>query len=1848
MSELKVIPLTPNTFELEDYSPSDDNLISQIQTSVTYNPQTDYIEYFIYNPNNGGLVYPFSGGPANYNSYTLEDNILSINFEEDLRSRNFYSGDYNVFYNFLSLRLSSSYNQRYYISEISSDRTEIRLASNTISVEEMIASTNEFISERDSDQYYPDFYLNFGNNQLVIANNITLDGETILIKLYEPLLSSFQLKSTLWVVEQVADPIAYLVSLPNVPIVVDDSIKLKGPNFNLNVKTQVNNSTEPIDYNTLVGTNISSSLQQINSYYEDPSVAINVDYTEFNNFIHFSSAQKRISNFFYKLEQIENWTSLAAIGSGIAVTTTSASTAFYQNLINETITNFDNYEYYLYFSSGSTSYPKSNSSSPYNLYPTTSPEAQTWITSSLTSGLAYDENNSDWIYYAIPEYIREDSLNQSYLDFCNMVGHFYDENVWVYIKDITNKWDNDNRINAGISPDLIAQQLRDLGFNIYENNFSSFNLFSSTLGITPSGSYFPYPNMTGSLPTPTGYEYVNSFITGSNEILPQDLVNKRIYKRLYNALPYLYKKKGTVDGIRALATIYGIPNTLLRINEFGGKDKDNTNDWDYWFEEFNYKYNTNTEGFISSSWVTNPSWGSSPSNTVQFRFKTPGLDSALAYRSQSLWALDTDVYLVLEYTGSGYASGSFSGSIPDPYNEYAHLTIYPDYVNTPAQSASVYLPFFNGDWWSVMATLDSDVVNLYAGNKIYSGSNGSQLGFYASQTVTGVDDTEWLNGTTSYFASASIYPKFSGSLQEIRYYSPVISASVFQDYIMNPQSIEGNGINSGSNELAFRASLGGELYTGSVSIHPKVTGSWAVTSSFGSDSNFYITGSFESNTEYVFIDQPAVGIKNRITDKIRNVSLNLPSGNTLSNKISIQQNNESSKGYTNSINLVEVALSPTDQINDDINSSLGYLNIGEYIGDPRQAISGSTTYPPLNDLRDNYFLKYTSNYDWNDFIRLIKFFDNSLFNTIKDFVPAKVSLASGITIKQHLLERNKYPVPSASYSEPEYTGSIGQIPGLLDGQRIYTASNAYESFPIESITGSQGGTLPNLVNNTNYTVNQFVNVTQSWGGTNITPFGFETFVQDDTREFFNGEFSGSNLVVTTQSLNTECDAFMSYPTTVINYDISSSFNPSLGAFTNQMKGGAQYPGKLYLWWDKVVSESDTIGYNVFHYYLRAISISKTSANSLDLEDYIPSVVLYNLLMGLSISDFNFTGTGFQIGGPSGTNLGNLQFTTTNFTELQGLNDNFYLVQVYSNSYLRIECQNTPTVTMTPENAQIVIEPYVIDTFENSNCNPVYGNELIARQSNIFWDLDFQTNAIQAVNQQTIITASQQGGNLPKAFVQDYNWYSTPIKTWKYLGAKSESPGFNQNASFAGGPLRGYGTLPVIQSEGLYFGYFNWVGGTSPEWGNNLKDRTAVNFRYFIDENGNVIEPINDSNGVNLSIVQQNFEQDSNAILSFDDTQATTPNFANLEGLHPIFKSGQRIIPIIYTQTSSVGSDNTKPNAGGGATGSIDFVFGDIPPGTVAENYTMYSYAGSSVAWQYGAVPFSNNVQLGQNASWTTNLVYSPITVNPTDNNVTLYFEVQINFELDRYDFISSCYFQKKIGGTWYDVGSNYQIGLQGNVDGAFNCTYQDATAVAGDEYRFRVAYINNQNIDPSDNSPIPPFISTTSYFRVYQQPLSTALPCTLFWENYPTPGTPSTQIKAVDNNFPSTVGLKYFYGQRQTDISGSGFYPITSNFTVQVGDEIRFEGTETQAYYIREVDTTGGDIILTLDRICTANDLDYFLLRRYINDPSYILLSVDKPSGGTAPGILTPEYFYSGTNSKMDNLLAILREKQLI
>ena len=582
MEEIKIQQLDPINFEFQDYIPSDQELIASSDLDTVFNPETDYVEFYVYDENNT-LIYPVVPTTLKLSSYTVKKGDVLLNPITDLQGVGFYDSNYKILYNFYRERLNTSASEfDYFITEISSDRTEIRLNSNNISNLDLINSTNEFIQYRNDAEYFVDFLLNFGGNRTVIANNIKLEDEdsdnaTILIKLYEPLPLEFDLKSILWVVEEISTPQMYEVSFPFIQVNEIDSNFISGPNFNLSIKDESGVSGQLHSLNSLLSSNLTSSYNQLKTLLDQNQIQINIDYENYSEFVNFSSAKTRLENFAYKAGLIESYTNSisASLGKITSDTTSSfafsASKASYESSINEIINNFDGYDYFLYYNSGSKySWPKETSSSPYKLFSTGSTEAREWLGSldtaniyyggQILSASNYDQNNQDYLYWAIPEYLRDDSNNNQYLLFVDMVAQQYD-NTWVYTKDLTNKFNADNRLEYGISKDLVESALKDFGIKLYSNNFSNSNLLNSLLGITPSGSYFPFPEITGSLPTPTGYEYVNTQISSSNDPINLNGVNKRLYKRLYHNLPYLFKTKGTIAGIEALLSIYGIPDT---------------------------------------------------------------------------------------------------------------------------------------------------------------------------------------------------------------------------------------------------------------------------------------------------------------------------------------------------------------------------------------------------------------------------------------------------------------------------------------------------------------------------------------------------------------------------------------------------------------------------------------------------------------------------------------------------------------------------------------------------------------------------------------------------------------------------------------------------------------------------------------------------------------------------------------------------------------------------------------------------------------------------------------------------------------------------------------------------------------------------------------------------------------------------------------------------------------------------------------------------------------------------------------------------------------------------------------
>jgi hypothetical protein len=79
------------------------------------------------------------------------------------------------------------------------------------------------------------------------------------------------------------------------------------------------------------------------------------------------------------------------------------------------------------------------------------------------------------------------------------------------------------------------------------------------------------------------------------------------------------------------------------------------------------------------------------------------------YNQILAYAPENNFALVLEYTGSGYTSGSYSGSISNPENQYGTLKAID---LTTSLSSSLYLPFFDGGWWSVMYNLSGDTTPI--------------------------------------------------------------------------------------------------------------------------------------------------------------------------------------------------------------------------------------------------------------------------------------------------------------------------------------------------------------------------------------------------------------------------------------------------------------------------------------------------------------------------------------------------------------------------------------------------------------------------------------------------------------------------------------------------------------------------------------------------------------------------------------------------------------------------------------------------------------------------------------------------------------------------------------------------------------------------------------------------------------------------------------------------------------------------------------------------------------------------------------------------------------------------------
>ncbi len=1034
-----------------------DSIQLNSQLSREFGRIEDYIELNIYNTDDNLITHirdfrDFSFSAEGINPSTGLSTEIVLDPSKVLNDLKFNAGEFKLEYRFQRKKIFNSFQKIFYIKEISNSRNEIRILSNELSNLQLEQRYKLFEQEIQESEYLKDFTLNFGNGNNILAINIALDKSgknySLLIKLFEPLPSNLSVNSTFRIVEDLIQPVIYNSNIDS-PIVEDNTISILGPNYKVNTRLNSSVPSEFKTYDELLNGGISSSYQNLTNALSS-SLEPSVNYTNLNtdsgyhfeNFTHFGSATEKLNNFKYKLKLIELYNSQI---TSINTITGDASTSLpvlgnkqnIENKINKVIGGFDGYERFLYFESGTYSWPKSNSNKPYSQHLITSTEALTWLGSNLSNNSYYggqlfsssrfDNQNIYNLEKIIPEYIKNNEDNDYYKLFVNMIGQHFDQS-WLYIKSLTENKKAENHLNKGIDKDLVYNTLKSLGIKVFDE-FENVNLFEYITGINKDGSLFH--------PTGSGETLISSSNAGS---LPKSDITKEKWKRIYHNLPYLLKTKGTKRGIRALITSYGIPSTILNIKEFGGSTTDSTKYKTFSHDKSSYvlKGDSGTDGyFIKTPWSSSLTDALSPSaKTVEFRIKPHRSNE-----SYHLWSLsgstgvnsnsDEDQNLILEpYTNNDILS---SGDA----DQYGRLKWYTNHNNS--FKTTEYFPIYNGDFWNIVIGIDAigksqgqfpnkTIFGAYQANynKNIHAYTQSFSSFNVNQHTKawGVNNDGAYNhqAGANYCYIGGIPPgsvntdisnlRYSGSIQEVKYhFGELLSHETLKKHALEPSMYSGNTISSSYENVVLRLPLGGNLHKTSQSFHPNYSVDY-----LGDITSNMTTQVWESITETHHLITPDTVGKSMTSEKVR-----IDTGEVKDNILSRDIKSETSTLDRQPLDTNDLGIyfSPSFEMNKDIIYHLGSFRLDDYIGDPTHI--SENLYPDLKTLSDKYFKKNVNRYNYTDFIHSIKQFDHTLFKMIESMVPAKSNLKTGIIIEPHYLERSKVGLQANLPSVTQHT-----------------------------------------------------------------------------------------------------------------------------------------------------------------------------------------------------------------------------------------------------------------------------------------------------------------------------------------------------------------------------------------------------------------------------------------------------------------------------------------------------------------------------------------------------------------------------------------------------------------------------------------------------------------------------------------------------------------------------------------------------------------------------------------------------------------------------------------------------------
>lgn len=994
-------------------------------------------------------------------SFTKNGNEVTLDPEKDLADLGYISGKYKILYKFHRNYLGAGDAHKLQVQEVSSDGLEIRVIP-ALSAEYDNTGFLDFFAKKffelPKSQVLPQLFLSKDANTTMQVFDYVQDRFTyntnpysIIFKLNTPAPNGVVVGDNLWLSQAVSSdlPADTITIVPPKP--KTNRTYIAGPNWDAVNKNQTAVSTQYKDWDDLLTTNTSTAQDIVNKLLSGSNlegIQLNIDYRNFENHIQFGSATERLLNFKYKMQLLESYDERLAF-----LTTSSAVTesVYHQNNILDTKTkkaaligSFDNYEKYLFYESSSyvtnsygefypSTWPKSNSSKPYANYSVTSSQVESWFDGIYASASLFDQNNGNALYKLIPAHVLEDASNEEYVLFTHMIGHYFDL-VFAYVKEMTKVYNRDQSILEGFSKELIYHVAKNLGID-FENGNTLEELWNYTLGMDVSGS-----------------------LSSTYGITTEDKT-KETWKRIINNLPYLLKTKGTERGVRALINCFGIPQTILRIREYGGAEPEFDTKTDWVYERFNYSttvgYNGKTSGnvfnIVRVPWRASSFSSARYPQTVEMRVK--------------MVPNQTKTQKLAEKTGSWYLQATKSGN-----NQY--LTFYlgnnagstTNYSPSTAwNSASISCSIYDGDWHhiAVRREVESDsdpTTQTYT--LIVKKANNQKVVFSqtASFVVNGATSQSYNNAwtyngsilgdhwnylfipATGSFTAAQSHSAalWTGSIQEVRFWTTPLQDAILDNHTLAPTSYQGNAVdaNTGStssfDSLYMRLPLGSDnnrvyALTGSnlvyvPSSHPNQ--SIQYSSSLGQPAFLNFSGSalattYKPETEIHSLEWPDLGTNRQIGNKIRIDETILVSDQ-------LYKDNRVERALTDNFPIdtprLGVYLSPTNEVNQDIAEQFGGLSIDDYIGDPSQL--SSINYPDLQSLNNTYTRKYTAINKTQNYIRLLRHYDAALFQLVKKFIPHRANAQVGLVIEPHILSRSKVPTKLPTFEEETYETSL--------------------------------------------------------------------------------------------------------------------------------------------------------------------------------------------------------------------------------------------------------------------------------------------------------------------------------------------------------------------------------------------------------------------------------------------------------------------------------------------------------------------------------------------------------------------------------------------------------------------------------------------------------------------------------------------------------------------------------------------------------------------------------------------------------------------------------------------------------